>query len=221
MQGNRVCVGGVDLDNRRSLRLLDCDGKHETINDCPYELLEVWNIDYNRTYRRSAPHLEDVNVIKRNRTSYNEVDPQELIKLSRYNINVYRTSLLDTFEGELRSTDNGSLYISEYGNIPNFSTCFWWNDKPLRKNRFSTEEKIKFDYKISDNKWYHIAYVGLEDMPDIIPQGTLIRLSLAHWWRPDELSEKRCYLQLSGIYTISKDEGDKALKFGPNIVLSI
>ena len=48
---------------------------------------------------------------------------------------------------------------------------------------------------------YHIPYVGVEPPPEIIPVGSLVRLSLARWWKPEEKEEdKKCYLQLSGWY---------------------
>ena len=71
MQEDRVCVGGVDLDNRCSVRLLDCNGHHETIDECPYDLLSVWDIEYTRIHRRPAPHLEDVKVTRRHNTKKN------------------------------------------------------------------------------------------------------------------------------------------------------
>ena len=48
----------------------------------------------------------------------------------------------------------------------------------------------------------YIPYVGLGDTPDIIPEDTLIRLSLglSHWWSKDGETEERCYLQVSGFY---------------------
>lgn len=46
----------------------------------------------------------------------------------------------------------------------------------------------------------YIPYVGLGDTPGIIPEDTLIRLSLAHWWNKDGETEERCYLQVSGFY---------------------
>lgn len=33
-----------------------------------------------------------------------------------------------------------------------------------------------------------------------MPKGTLVRLSLARWWSPNQGRDKRCYLQLSGFY---------------------
>ena len=202
MQENRVCVGAVDLDNRCSIRLLNCDGHHETIDECPYEILAVWDIVYRRTNRRPAPHLEDVNVLERSRTAHT-VKSQELLKLPSYNIKVFNSSLLNVFDEKLNSTERGSLYISNEKGVPEYSTCFWQCDKDLRKNRFSTEQKVKYDYRDNEGRWYHITYVGLENVPEVIRAGSMIRLSLAHWWHPDDTdTENRCYLQLSGVFNI-------------------
>ena len=48
-----------------------------------------------------------------------------------------------------------------------------------------------------------LKYVGEESPIKVIPAGTLVRVSLARWWRPEDSEpnfEKRCYLQLSGWY---------------------
>lgn len=47
---------------------------------------------------------------------------------------------------------------------------------------------------------FSIKYVGFAEPINKIPAGTLVRVSLARWWRPTETSEERCYLQLSGWY---------------------
>lgn len=203
MQENRVCVGAVDLDNRCSVRLLDYDGHHETIDECPYEILAIWDIVYRKTNRRPAPHLEDVNVLNRNRISV-QGNSRQLLELDNYNIRVYDSPLLNVFEEKLNSTERGSLYISNEKGVPEYSTCFWRCDKDLRKNRFSTEQKVKYDYRDHEGKWYHITYVGLENAPDVIKAGTLVRLSLAHWWHPEDTdAEDRCYLQLSGFFNVT------------------
>lgn len=49
-------------------------------------------------------------------------------------------------------------------------------------------------------KEIRIKFVGYQDAIDRIPQGTIIRLSLANWWDKDGSAENRCYLQLSGWY---------------------
>lgn len=152
MQENRVCVGAVDLDNRCSIRLLNCDGHHETIDECPYEILTVWNITYHRTNRRPAPHLEDVNVINRVQIPYHE-SRRILLELDNYNIRIYHSSLLSVFEEKLNSTEKGSLFISNEKGVPGYSTCFWVCDKSLRKNQYSTEQKIRYDYRDDEGKW--------------------------------------------------------------------
>ena len=56
----------------------------------------------------------------------------------------------------------------------------------------------------TDDPWsseIQIKYVGLQPTEDIIPKGTLLRVSLARWWSPNDVEvENRCYLQLSGWY---------------------
>lgn len=217
MQDDRVCVGAIDLDNKRSIRLLNSNGFHETIHECPYELLTIWEIKYNKISKRSAPHLEDVAVLHRTNTHIS-VKLNELPKfhIYYYNLKLYSSSLLRTFDEKLSSTDGGSLYINNTKGVTKYSTCFWICDKDLKKNRFSTERKIKYDYQDDDGRYYHITYVGIENSPDIIKKGTLVRLSLAHWWHPENTDiEDRCYLQLSGFF----DLGD--LDYGPIIIRTL
>jgi hypothetical protein len=48
-----------------------------------------------------------------------------------------------------------------------------------------------------------VPFVGFDEPVDVIPAASLIRLSLARWWKhpeADEDFELRCYLQLSGWY---------------------
>lgn len=68
MHEGRVCVGGVDIDNHRSLRLMDSDGRHEYVEDCPYEIYDIWDLCYIMSSYRPAPHAaEDCNVTWRKR----------------------------------------------------------------------------------------------------------------------------------------------------------
>ena len=45
-----------------------------------------------------------------------------------------------------------------------------------------------------------LTFVGFQEPIETIPAGALVRVSLAHWWRPedDQTGELRCYVQLSG-----------------------
>jgi hypothetical protein len=62
---------------------------------------------------------------------------------------------------------------------------------------------------MSNRYGYTISYVGSVDPLDTIEPGSLIRLSLAHWWKPEDSDdEERCYLQLSGCLIEGNEEGD-------------
>ncbi len=197
-----VCVGGVDVDNRRSVRLLDARGRHETAETCPYTIWDIWDIDYYPNQRRPNPHTEDVNVTRR--MKINRVDAPN-ISVNRFaelmlnsNIPIFRGSLFSVFDGKLRRTDKDKLYISKE-DVPTFSTCFWINDKRLLSHK---NDRGRWQYRYTDmsNRYgYTISYVGSAEPIDTIERGSLVRLSLAHWWKPEDSDdEERCYLQLSG-----------------------
>jgi len=196
MANDRVCVGGIDLEKSLSVRLLDSGGYHETRENCPYNIRDCWEIEYIQS-PRPLPHSEDIKVLNRKRTGVlrQELSIIDILKNSHFHI--YQGSIRNTFEGKLKCTNSGTFYISK-DDIANKSTCFWICDRNLiRNNNFG---KIRYRYQDGTRNWgYDIVYVGLEDNPtNVISQGTLIRLSLAHWWLHE--SEEKCFLQLSGWY---------------------
>lgn len=199
-----MCVGGVDIDNHRSLRLMDSDGRHEYVEDCPYEIYDIWDLSYIMSSYRPAPHAaEDCNVTWRKRlgnTGY--VDNLPAI-LKGCGMQVYAGPLTNAFGGMLK-TEKSTWFISR-PNVPNHSTCFWIADKNITLKHTISYGKERWSYVYLDPqhpKWgSNIPYVGvMSDPPAVIPQGTLVRLSLAHWWQKDGCDEERCYLQLSGCY---------------------
>ena len=203
MAEGRVCVGGVDIERKRSVRLMKADGKHELLSECPYEIWDVWDADYVPSNQRPAPHVEDVNVINRNKRDVLEKglrSPTEFAKLLRQsNMPVFTGGLLNCFDGKLKCNKNGKLYINAE-DAPSYSTCFWLNDISLRRKDFMNN--VLYNYDDGIRPWgYSTKYVGLSDAIDVVPAGSIIRLSLAHWWKPDGSDdEERCYLQLSGWY---------------------
>jgi hypothetical protein len=197
MANNRVCVGGIDLDKLVSVRLMDRDGYHETREDCSYNIREIWDIDYQKYNQRSLPHSEDVIVLSKVKLRNLKEDSKmtEVLKYVQYP--VFEGSLLNVFEGQLQHTDNGALYISKNTALQ-YSTCFWICDRELRRK---WNAKPRYYYN-DETLVYTISYVGLEETSvQIIPKDSLVRLSLAHWWSPNNSEdEERCYLQLSGWY---------------------
>lgn len=202
MAGDRVCVGGVDTDKRISLRLLNSRGTHETANVCPYQIWDIWDIDYYLTHERPNPHTEDANVTRRVKVEKVDVPNMSVNRFASFldgsKVPFFRGSLFTVFDGKLKLTDNDKLYISKE-DVPTYSTCFWINDKRLLGY---TNDRGRWQYCYNDmsNRYgYTISYVGSAEPPADIEVGSLIRLSLAHWWKPEDSNDdERCYLQLSG-----------------------
>ena len=210
MAAECVCVGGVDIDEHRSVRLLDVRGHHETANDCPYQIWDVWDIDYYLTNKRPIPHTEDAYVMRRekiDKVNATSLTAQQFaVFLENSNIPLFRGSLFTTFDGKLKLTDMKKMYISK-DDVPNYSTCFWINDKILL-GYYNDRGRWQYRYTdMSSGYGYTISYVGSEEPMDTIEPGSLVRLSLAHWWKPEDSDDdERCYLQLSGCLIPGKTE---------------
>lgn len=202
MAGDRVCVGGVDIDNRLSLRLLTARGTHETASECPYQIWDIWDMDYYLTYERPNPHTEDANVTRRVKVERVDAPNMSVNRFASFlessGIPLFRGSLFTVFDGKLKLTDADKMYISKE-DVPTYSTCFWINDKRLLGYK---NDRGRWQYRYNDmsNRFgYTISYVGSAEPPAAIEPGSLIRLSLAHWWKPEDSNDdERCYLQLSG-----------------------
>lgn len=215
MANGYVCVGGVDVDYCRSVRLLTANGGHETAADCPYEIWDIWDIDYYLSQRRPNPHTEDANVTRREKID--RVDAPNLTInrfagwLERARIPIFRGSLFSVFDGKLKLTDMDKLYISK-DDVPTYSTCFWFNDKRLLG--YESRGRWQYRYNNMSNRYgYTISYVGEDEPLDTIEEGSLIRLSLAHWWKPEDSDyEERCYLQLSGCLIQGKTNEEEILR---------
>ena len=200
MRNNNVCVGGIDISTGAPLRLLNASGFHEDADSCPYKIREVWELNYSHAFPgRPNPHSEDT--IVRSRSIVGVLDPNiSMLNFLRYhNIHIYQGSILDVFEGKLQVTSNGTLYIG-HNNVPSTSTCFWICDRNINRKDFNG--KIRFNYDNNTRKWgYTVSWVGENLDPDSIQAGTLVRLSLANWWAPeDSEDDERCYLQISGVF---------------------
>ena len=199
MTNNCVCVGGIDMDKKISVRLLDINGYHESVGTCPFNILEIWDIEYSKYNQRPLPHSEDICVINNRKFGVLKNEISMLDLLNRLNLHVYQGSIFNVFEQKLKCKDSKTFYISK-DDVPNNSTCFWICDREIRRD--DSKNRIRYYYNEGPRQWYSIPYVGLlSNTLKIIPQGTLVRLSLAHWWSPEDSdAEERCYLQLSGWY---------------------
>lgn len=196
MRDNRVCVGGIDMGNKKSIRLFDERGHHETLDKCPYNIGDLWSCDYIRNHYRQAPFTEDSNILSRVlvERGYCETTSEFLCTLRFCDIMIFTGPLTSCF-GHCLKAANSSYYISK-DSIPQYSTCFWISDHELK---FVTDTYGKEKFLYRDDSLKYITYVGVKKATSITP-GSLVRLSLANWWAQTPQAESRCYLQVSGVY---------------------
>jgi hypothetical protein len=191
---NAACIGGI-LENNRSVRLLQPNG-HNYPTDTDFQVGQVWDIEFQERQDIIPPHVEDILVQRRRLISTYE----SLGKYLRAKVKIWKGGIENLYDGLIRFTQNGSGYICHRIGLPNVSTGYWLPDKPLICDN-SQSNKVRYKYATTGHDKF-ISYVGYEKPLATIPANTLIRVSLARWWRPDDALEleERCYLQLSGWY---------------------
>jgi len=192
MGGDSICVGAFDLSRRRNIRLLNATGQNQ-LSGFPLRIGNTASATYtDRTAGTRAPHTEDVLLISWNNTR--SVPITQALQKFCY---IVEGGIRNTFSGSLSELGGGALSIGA-SNVPDHSVCFWRADQPLvLDTRFDNKRYV---YESRYGRAF-IKYVGLEDPIPIIQAGTIIRLSLARWWRPPGGTEDRCFLQLSGWYS--------------------
>ena len=196
MGKNGACIGGITIPDLKSVRLMNKDGSYHKV-DTEFEVGQLWEMGFKSALVLTPPHYENVLIKSENLLSVgNEI--KDLIDNKKLNAIVSKGDPSQLFEGLLGWTGNGHGYISKAGGIPDHSTGFWITNKNLSYvSPYYVYTIKKGFFKINRG----FKYVGFADPIPVIPAGTKIRISLAKWWRPDNIEiEERCYLQLSGWY---------------------
>jgi hypothetical protein len=193
VMGGAFCVGGWTIDNQ-SVRLL-LPGANCHPPDTPFVVGDVWDLEFIPREDVIPPHIEDVIVTRRERLG---PPKRELREVLLQRVPIWRGGPEEMYEGVLGWSQNGSGYVSERRGLPDMSTGFWMPDAALEY------ERPYYHYAGSSSRFQtrRLKYVGTEPPLPRIPAGTLVRVSLARWWHPDDdpSMESRCYLQLSGWY---------------------
>jgi ATP-dependent DNA helicase RecQ len=190
--GKGACIGAIDFSGR-SLRLVAADAQVNETAGMEYEVGDVWDIDCRPPDGLLPPHVENVVVTARRRQPP-LADPLAFI----HSHMPPRTGGPEAlYEGLAQATGAGVLYIAERTGVPPYSTTFWAPDQPL--SRCDDAKRIRYRYPTGDGG-RTLTFVGFQEPLETIPAGTVLRVSLAHWWRPVEMpeGELRCYVQLSG-----------------------
>lgn len=194
-KGNAACVGGLALNNNRFVRLLN-PGNWDQYASTDFNIGDVWNIQFVNREDVEPPHIEDV--IIQSRTYLRNIgDISNYIR--NCGVIIYRGAPTQIFGGRLGWTGTGGGYIGNRGDLPENSVGFWISDEDL------TLDDDGKHYNYSSPNLYirgkHFPYVGFEPAIQLISSGTLMRISLARWWKPEDSEiNERCYLQLSGWY---------------------
>ena len=190
--GSGACIGGITQAGE-SVRLISADMDVHDGAGLEYDVGDVWEIESAPAPGIIPPHVEDIIVHSKRRLPSLRNPIAVIERFMPPGIGGPEA----LFDGLTQFTSNGSLYIAESGGIPPYSTTFWRADQPLVRD--TTSKRVRYRYSPEDGG-QSLTFVGFQEPPQSIPAGTLLRVSLAHRWRPDDgsVAEYRCYVQLSG-----------------------
>ncbi len=191
-RGQGACVGGI-TQHGRSVRLIAANAATNERAGMEYEIGEVWEIETAPVPEIVPPHVEDVLVLSAVRLRLSDKVEQTI---RRFMPPVFGGPD-QLFQGLVQATTAGALFVTERTGFPERSTMFWEPDQPLELD--GTGKRIRYRYPTSAGGMT-LAFVGFQEPVAEIPPRTLLRVSLAHQWRPKERpdEELRCYLQISG-----------------------
>lgn len=193
-----ACVSGLTRQTNHGIRLLTAHGRHQP-SDTPFEVGQVWEINYKPARHPTPPHVEDVQVT--NQKYIGRQADMRATLLSR--VRPWQGQPGQLYYGLLSFAQNGSAYISRHGAIPPCSTGYWLPDRDLTLTCVEDRMYYQMEYDFEQEGEHlmgilRIRYVGFAEPVATIPAQTLVRVSLARWWRLRAQDEERCYLQLSG-----------------------
>src|SRR5688572_20618266 len=167
-----------------------------------YNVGDVWEIQSRPDPHIIPPHIENIVVISARR-----LKPSQRIEeaIHRY-MPPPAGGPEKLFDGFVQTAPSGALYIAERTGLPPRSTMFWVPDQPLELD--CTGKRLHYRYP-SRKGPQMLVFVGFQEPVKVLPTGTLLRVSLAHWWRPTDKpdEEQRCYVQLSGWF-LNEPAGD-------------
>jgi ATP-dependent DNA helicase RecQ len=193
-QGSGACIGGITFEGQ-SVRLVAADADSNESAGMEYNVGDVWQVEASPAENIIPPHVENIIVHHKRRLPPLD-DP---IAFIQRHMPPHVGGLDVLYEGRTQATNSGALYISERAGIPPYSTTFWRPDQPLQRE--DDAKRIRYRYPTADGG-RSLTFVGFQEPPDALPAGTLLRVSLAHWWLPPEIAdgEYRCFVQLSGYF---------------------
>lgn len=193
--GGGACIGGV-TETGKSVRLIPFNADPHDGANREYNVGEIWEIDAKPDNSLIPPHNENI-VVYEKQLLHPAKDPKDLVSTIELLMPPKTGHPQELYEGLLKITGSGSLYIPAGDDVPYYSTTFWRPDQPLTRD--TEGRRIRYRYA-TENGDCTLTFVGFQEPVETIPAGTLLRVSLAHRWRPKDEpdAEERHYAQLSG-----------------------
>lgn len=187
MSGTSRCIGGLAEDGR-SVRLINPTGQWDT--SAPFHIGQIWDIEFKGAPALSDPHTEDLIV-----GNYSYVaDEPNLIDRIKSLTSPHTGDISSLFNGYIRFTGSNNGFINHANGVPKFSTCFWISDEDVTLRSDGKHYECRHWFSLKG-----MSYKGEPTPTQTISAGTLMRVSLARWWKPEDVDiEERCYVQLSG-----------------------
>ncbi|MCS6923056.1 MAG: hypothetical protein NZM10_01630 [Fimbriimonadales bacterium] len=215
MHEGRCCVGALQVERDeagqlvpiRNWRVLQSDGSFPLLSETMFRVGDIWRLllTPSPAYKLKPPHLEDSRLLKAERIGkLKEPLAFYLYRILQRNpqIPLIQGDAAALFEGKLcqapyDSRDSWSRYVLP-SDPPRFSTSFWIPNFSLRVGYHFDKLRV-----FSRDKQLSMRYVAVEprlQAGDEIPAWSLLRVSLARPWSPDEHTPPRSYMMLSQYY---------------------
>ena len=190
--GGGACIGAI-TEEGQSVRLIPFNEDPRDGANREYEVGDNWEISAEPVTDVIPPHIENVMVYEKHRLG----NTNDMIGSIEQALPPKNGHPRELYGGLLQSTGSGALYIAKQSGVPTYSTTFWRPDQPLIRD--TEGKRVRYRYP-TENGGYTLTFVGFQEPLEVIPADTLLRVSLAHWWRPKDMpdAEKCCYTQLSG-----------------------
>lgn len=191
--GSLHCIGGITRDEHRNVRLCPSDGIHGHPADAQYVVGDVWDLEMSPASELVPPHVEDVVVGAARRIA----SQLGIGRYLRQNIDVIVGTADSLFEGKLIASGTHHLYVSHL-DVPAGSVGFW---QPPQDLTLEPGDRRLYSVPWRDSD-AHVKYVGVDEPPSVISAGSLVRVSLARWFRGGTgPGLEGCWLQISGVYS--------------------
>ena len=218
--GSGACIGAI-TEKGESVRLVPFNADPHDGANREYEVGDIWEITGEPETSLIPPHNENF-VVHKKSCLHTTKDMKDLVSAIELLMPPKIGGPRNLYEGLLKTTGSGSLYVPAGDDVPPYSTTFWRSDQPLVRD--TEGRRIRYRYP-TENGGYTFTFVGFQESIETIPAETLLRVSLAHRWRPKDQPdvEERHYAQLSGWFPeeetqeqrIPLDEEELALPVTP------